>query len=138
MDAAVITQPTVNFDALLIVAVDAFGFSPAAASDQSGRQMTEAERFVSCLKCFRDQFAAPGWDLEFDNHVSFSVLLGGSEDELRRVAEAAAGVGVFFVSRVALTGNSLGVVSGVLGDLRRLSVLVPEIATAFRSVGIEL
>lgn len=136
MQAAVINQPSVNFDALLLVAVDAFGYSPAAAVDRQSRQVTEGEKFVSCLAAIGDQWAAPGWRSDLNNHVSYSVLIGGTEDEIRRATTTANGIGLRCLSRVALSGNSLGVLSGVLNDFRLLWQLEPEIEAAFRSVGV--
>jgi len=55
------------------------GRSPAAQSDACRRELSDAERFLSCLAAMRDEQAPVGLSPHLLKHVSFSAFIGADE-----------------------------------------------------------
>jgi len=114
---AVITEPAVDFATLLGVAQQALGYSPGAKADQVRREMSDAERFISCLSAFHDQAAPAGLTPNLLSHVSFSVLLVADERDLIDMIEAASGMSIVTADSVS-RGVMLAVLTGTLAQWR--------------------
>jgi hypothetical protein len=117
IDAVLIQQPAVNFAAFLGIANEALGYSPGRKCDASGRKLSDAERFISCLEALRDPQAVPGLYPHLFNHVSFSVLIAADERDLLDVLEVASGMH-FVTTETQVRGINLVVVTGTLAQWR--------------------
>ena len=53
-DAVLIQEPRIDFTTFLGLSHKMLGYSPAAAADASRRELTDAERFLSCLAALKD------------------------------------------------------------------------------------
>jgi hypothetical protein len=87
-EAVLISQPSVDFSTFLGVAHSALGYSPAASADASGREMSDSERFLSCLAAIRDREAVAGMVPGLLGFVSFSVLMIGQSSDLLAILSA--------------------------------------------------
>lgn len=109
IDAVLITEPRVHFDRFLSITREALGVSLSAAADSSRKQLTESERFLSCLTEMNP-------NASLFHHVSFSVLVACDDRDLIRVMEIAP---VAWVSRdTKVRGIVLAVGSATLSQWR--------------------
>ena len=76
-EAIIIGRTAIDFSTFLGIALKVLGHSPAASADASGRHLTDASRFISCLATIRDEKAKITTDPnpKLLPHVSYSVLL---------------------------------------------------------------
>ena len=86
-DAVLIQEPAVDFTTFLGLSHQMLGYSPARAADASPRELTDAERFLSCLAALRDPEAPAGLTANLLAHVSFSVLVAADERDLLDILE---------------------------------------------------
>jgi len=116
-DAILIQQPSVSFGPFLSLTREAMGYSVVAKCDASGRQLSETERFVSCLEALRDPNAAPALWPHLLNHVSFSVAMVADDRDMIEILELASGMH-FVRSETRVRGIDIAVVTGTLAQWR--------------------
>ena len=117
VDAVLIQQPAIDFATFLGLTHEALGYSPAARSDASGRQLSDAERFLSCLEALHDPHAQPALRPHLLNHVSFSVLIAAEDQDAIAIVEVASGM-PWVRTETRLRGLELIVVTGTLAQWR--------------------
>lgn len=128
-DAVLIQQPSVNFGLFLGLASKALGHSPAAAADKTTRELSESEKFLSCLAAFREDDAPVGFNLSLLAHVSFSMFVGAHRDDLTDIVEF--GNMPFVAAETELDEFRVAVMTGTLAQWRDavrcgLTVAAPE------------
>jgi hypothetical protein len=117
VDAFLIQQPSVHFGTLLGLTREALGYSLAAKSDASGRQMSDAERFLSCLEAMRHQNATPALWPHLLGHVSFSVALVADDRDVLDILEVASGM-PFVRAETKHRGVEIVLITGTLAQWR--------------------
>ena len=75
--AILISAPAIDFRTFIGLSHKVLGRSPAAPSDACRRELSDAERFLSCLAALRDEHAPIGLSPRLLAHVSFSALHRG-------------------------------------------------------------
>lgn len=116
-DCILIQQPAVDFATFLGISRDALGYSPAAASDASARQQSDAERFLSCLAAMQDEKAPAGFLPSLMSHVSFSALIVADERDALDIFQASGGM-PFVVTETVRRGVLIAVMTGTLAQWR--------------------
>ena len=116
-DAVLIQRPAVDFTTFLGLSHQMLGYSPARAADACPRELTDAERFLSCLAALRDPGAPVGLTPNLLAHVSFSVLVAADERDLLDILEAASGMS-FVATETLARGVQASVITGTLGQWR--------------------
>ena len=134
-EAHLVTTPAVNFYGFLSASVKALGYSPASAADATGRQLSDPEKFLSCLTALRDREARvePTPNPKFLPHVSFGVFVVAEEQDMRDMLECCSGMS--FVTADTLETRVLAaVITGTLAQWRDAVVtgLVREAAPSVR------
>jgi len=117
VDAFLIQQPSVAFGPFLSLTREAMGYSVVAKCDSSGRQLNDAERFVSCLEALRDPNAIPALWPHLLNHVSFSVAMIADDRDMIEILELASGMH-FVRAETRARGIDLAVITGTLAQWR--------------------
>lgn len=85
--AVLIQRPNIDFSTFLATCFEMFGYSPSSASDANHRQLSDTERFLSCLSAMKDQNAPVSLPPHLLSHVSFSVLIATDERDILDVVE---------------------------------------------------
>jgi len=116
-EVLLINRPAIDFQRFLGVSYEVLGYSLCAASDQSPRDLADAERFLSCLAALRDQKASVGLPPKLLTHVSFSALIVADERDMLDILECCAGM-PFVTADTLARGVQVAVVSGTLGQWR--------------------
>lgn len=111
-----IQQPAVDFATFLSLSREALGYSPADASDGTVRELSDAERFLSCLAAMRDKKAAVALAPALLNHVSFSAMIVADERDALDIFQAAGMP--FVVVETVRRGILLAVMTGTLAQWR--------------------
>lgn len=112
VQTALLAETKVNFRALVSIASQVVGRSPAEAADRCGRQLSDAERFCSCLADIREQGAKPGLN-GLAEHVSLTFAIAADDFELPYILEV---VGGHFVLTPARSGAILAIVTATLAQ----------------------
>ena len=81
-DAVLINKPSIDFTTFLGLSYEALGYSLAAKADASPRDLSDAERFLSCLAAIRDPKAPVGLFPSLLAHVSFSIFVAADERDM--------------------------------------------------------
>ena len=115
--AILIQQPTIDFSRFLAASHEMFGYSPASASDASQKQLSDSERFLSCLAAMKDQRAPVSLSPHLLSHVSFSVLVAINERDLMDILELCASM-PFVVADTISRGIQAAVITGTLSQWR--------------------
>jgi hypothetical protein len=115
MLAVLIQQPNVDFSTFLATAHEMFGYSPSAASDAINKQLSDSERFLSCLSAMKDQNAIVGLPPHLLAHVSFSVLLAANERDILDVLEYCSTM-AFTTAETVARGVDAAVITGTLSQ----------------------
>ena len=115
-ECVLIQRPDVDFGAFLSLSRDALGYSPADASDGTARELSDAERFLSCLAAMRDEKAPVRLAPALLNHVSFSVMIVADERDALDIFQAAGMP--FVVVETVRRGILLAVMTGTLAQWR--------------------
>jgi hypothetical protein len=116
-DCVLVQQPTIDFGTFLGVSREALGYNPADSSDASQRDLSDAERWVSCLAAMTDPKAKAGLMPTLLSHVQFSVLVVVDERDALGVFQVAAGM-PFVVADTVQRGIMLAVLTGTLSQWR--------------------
>lgn len=115
--AILIQQPSIDFAQLLATSHEMFGYSPAAASDASQKQLSDSERFLSCLAAMKDRNAPVSLSPHLLTHVSFSVLVVTNERDLIDALEYCSSM-PFTVADTVVRGIQAAVITGTLSQWR--------------------
>ena len=113
--ALLIQQPLVDFTKLLATSHKMFGYSLSAHSDASHKQLSDSERFLSCLAAMKNQNAPVGLSPHLLAHVSFSVLVAVNERDLVDILECCSSMS-FTVADTIVRGIQAAVVTGTLSQ----------------------
>lgn len=132
MDAALIVTPNVDFQTLVGVAHKALGYSPAAVADSSHIQLSETERYLSCLAALHDKNAPTGLAGHLLQHAFASVMFAFDERDAIPILEL--GAMPFVLSESVRRGTLFGVMSGTLAQWRDaiLAGIRPVVSTETR------
>lgn len=120
-DAILITQPSVDFRTFVGLSHQALGRSPMEAADAAHRELSDAEKFLSCLAALRDSEAGVGLPSHLLSHVSFSAFLAADERDLLDILQCCAGM-PFVATDTNLRGVQLAVVTGTLAQWKEAVV----------------
>jgi hypothetical protein len=116
-EVALIAGTSINFSTFLASTQAATGRSIAAASDESLRQLSVTERWLSCLAALDDQAAQPGLPGWLLRHASFSFLVAVDNENVTNVLAVSAGMAVV-ASETIEQGLTLLVLTGTLQQWR--------------------
>ena len=117
-DCVLVQQPAIDFGTFLGISREALeDYSPADASDGSARELSDAERWLSCLAAMHDTQAAVGLVPTLLTHVMFSVLIVVDDRDALDVFSIGAGM-PFVVAETVNRGTLLAVMSGTLSQWR--------------------
>jgi len=116
-DAVLIQVPSIDFRTFVGLSHKVLGRSPAASSDACRRELSDAERFLSCLAAMRDEHAPAGLSPHLLAHVSFSAFIGANERDMLDILQLCAGM-PFVVVETVLRGVQAAVVTGTLSQWR--------------------
>ena len=116
-EVLLVTTPAVNFRAFLGACLHVLGYTPARAADASPRDLSEAEKFLSCLAAIRDQQAPAALAPNLLAHVSFSIFLVADERDLLDILERCAGM-PFVTAETLARGVLATVITGTLAQWR--------------------
>ena len=111
--AILIQQPNIDFGEFLKATHEMFGYSLATNSDASHKQLSDSERFLSCLTSMKDPSAAVGLPPHLLTHVSFSVLVATNERDLMDVLECCSSM-PFTSAETLVRGVQAAVITGTL------------------------
>jgi len=112
-----ISVPSIDFRTFIGLSHKVLGRSPAASSDACRRELSDAERFLSCLAALRDERAPAGLSPRLLSHVSFSALVGADERDMLDILQCCAGC-PFVVVETVVRGVQAAVVTGTLSQWR--------------------
>jgi len=114
--AILISAPSIDFCTFIGLSHHALGRSPAASSDACRRELSDAERFLSCLAAMRDERAPVGLSPHLLKHVSFSAFIGADERDMLEILQL---TGMpFIVVETIVRGVQAAVVTGTLSQWR--------------------
>jgi hypothetical protein len=116
-DAVLIQVPSIDFRTFLGLSHKVLGRSPGASSDACRRELSDAERFLSCLAAMRDERAPVGLSPHLLTHVSFSAFIGADERDMLEILQLCAGM-PFVVVETVVRGVQAAVVTGTLSQWR--------------------
>lgn len=115
-DAVLINKPSIDFTTFLGLSFEALGYSPSAKADASPRNLTDAERFLSCLAAIRDQRSPVGLFPSLLVHVSFSILVAADSRDMLDILQCST---MPFVVADTLVGSvQIAVITGTLAQWR--------------------
>jgi len=115
-DAVLVQVPSIDFQTFIGLSHRVLGRSPAAPSDACRRELSDAERFLSCLAAMRDEHAPVGLSPHLLKHVSFSAFIGAEEGDMLEILQLAAMP--FVVVETIVRGVQAAVVTGTLDQWR--------------------
>jgi len=116
-ECLLITMPAVDFRTFTGVCQQVLGYSPLRAADASPRELSEAEKFLSCLAALRDKKAPAGFAANLLSHAAFSVFLVADDRDLLDILERCSGMS-FVTADTTVRGVTAAVVSGTLAQWR--------------------
>jgi len=116
-DAVLVQVPSIDFRTLIGLSHKVLGRSPAAPSDACRRELSDAERFLSCLAALRDEQAPVGLSPHLLKHVSFSAFIGADERDILDILQLCSGM-PFVVVETIVRGVQAAVVTGTLSEWR--------------------
>jgi len=115
-DAVLIQVPSIDFRTFIGLSHKVLGRSPAASSDACRRDLSDAERFLSCLAAMRDERAPVGLSPHLLKHVSFSAFIGADERDMLEILQLAGMP--FVVVETIVRGVQAAVLTGTLSQWR--------------------
>ena len=138
-NCVLITAPATDFDTFLTASHSALGYSLARASDACSRELSDTERFLSCLAALRCQRAAAGLSQGLLGHVSFSAFLAADDRDILAILSCASGM-PFVTADTLARGVTAAVLTGTLAQWRGMVVagLCPEADPAARQCCMKL
>ena len=116
-DCVLITKPIIDFNTLLGLSRQALGRGISSKADACQRDMSDAEKFISCLASMLDEKANAGFIPSLLQHVSFSIFLAAETRDMLDILQYSAGMP--FVVADTVAGNiQVAVISGTLAQWR--------------------
>jgi hypothetical protein len=112
-----ISVPSIDFRTFIGLSHKVLGRSPAASSDACRRELSDAERFLSCLAALRDEGAPVGLSPHLLTHVSFSAFIGADERDMLDTLQLCGGM-PFVVVETIVRGVQAAVITGTLSQWR--------------------
>ncbi len=116
--AVLIQQPSIDFTSFLGMSHEMFGHSIGEKADASHKQLTDTERFLSCLAAMQYEEAPVSLPPSLLTHVSFSVLVVVDDREMLDVLTCCSKM-PFVVTDTLVRGIQAAVISGSLSQWRR-------------------
>ncbi len=116
-----VLTPVFNLQTFPSTCRQVLGYSPLRASDALEREVSDAERFLSCLAAFRDPKAPAGYALHLLPHVSVSIFIVADDRDVRDILEYCSGMS-FVTTETLARGILAAVVSGTLAQWRNAVV----------------
>ena len=116
-ECLLISRPQIDFRALTGASLQVLGYSLTRATDATSREMSEAEKFLSCLAALRDKKAPASFAPNLLAHAAFSIFLVADDRDLLAIVERCSGM-AFVTAETTLRGASAAVVSGTLAQWR--------------------
>jgi hypothetical protein len=116
-DAVLIQVPSIDFRTFIGLSHKVLGRSPAAPSDACRRELSDAERFLSCLAAMHDEQAPVGLSPHLLKHVSFSAFIGADERDMLEILQLCAGMPFVAVETIVRSVQA-AVVTGTLAQWR--------------------
>lgn len=113
--AILVQQPAIDFTKFLSVSHEMFGYSPSAAADASHKQLSDSERFLSCLAAMQDKNAPVALPPHLLAHVSFSVLVAISDRDMIDILQYCSTM-PFTVADTIVRGIQAAVITGTLSQ----------------------
>jgi hypothetical protein len=114
-DVILIAQPAIDFRVFVALSHKLLGRNIADAVDATRRELSEAEKFVSCLAAMRDVKAKAGLPPCLLSHVSFSAFIGADDRDLLDILQCCAGM-PFVTAETPVRGIQIAVVTGTLAQ----------------------
>ena len=114
-DAVLIQVPSIDFRTFIGLSHKVLGRSPSAPSDACRRELSDAERFLSCLAAMRDEQAPVGLSPHLLTHVSFSAFIGADDRDMLAILELCGGM-PFVAVETIVRGVQAAVVTGTLSQ----------------------
>jgi len=114
-EVIIIHRPDIDFPTFLGVALKVLGHSPGTAADGSGMRLSPATRFLSCLGAMRDPKAGVELNPKLLPHVSISVFIVATEEDMMDILECASGM-PFVIAETTARGVLAAVVTGNLAQ----------------------
>jgi hypothetical protein len=149
-NAVLINKPCIDFKTFLGLSYEATGRRLASKADASTRDLSDAERFISCLAAIRDPKAAAVFVPSLLTHVSFSLFLAADEGDMIDILQASAGM-PFVMAETIANNVKIAVITGTLAQWRDAvtsgstpSVLMPvrqcfnKIYALFEAAGLDV
>lgn len=132
-ECLLLTAAPVNTDTLAAACQKVLGYSPLRATAVVTRQLSETERFVSCLAAIRDRKAPVGFAANLLGHVMFNVFIVADDRDMLPILEHCAGM-VFVIAETTVSGVLAAVLSGTLSQWRDavIGACSREVGTAVR------
>ncbi len=116
-DCVLITKPSIDFNTFLGLSRQALGRSLVAKADACQREMSDTEKFISCLGAILYPKANAGFIPSLLNHVSFSIFVGAESRDMLDILQCAAGMP--FVIADTIDGRiQIAVITGTLSQWR--------------------
>ncbi len=116
--AILIQQPSIDFTQFLGMSHEMFGYAISAKADASRKQLTDTERFLSCLAAMQNEEAPVSLPPNLLTHVSFSVLVAIDDREMLDVLTCCSKM-PFVVADTVARGIQVAVITGSLSQWRR-------------------
>ena len=116
--AVLIQKPAIDFTQFLGSSHEMFGYTLSAKADSSQKQLTDTERFLSCLAAMQDEEAPVSLPPNLLTHVSFSVLAAIDDREMLDVLTCCSKM-PFVVADTTARGVQAAVITGSLSQWRR-------------------
>ena len=114
-DCVLVSAPSIDFRTFIGLSHKVLGRSPASLSDACRRELSDAERFLSCLAAMRDERAPVGLSPHLLTHVSFSAFIGADERDMLEILQLCAGM-PFVAVETIVRGVQAAVVTGTLSQ----------------------
>lgn len=112
-----ISVPAIDFRTFIGLSHKATGRNVASRVDASRRELSDAEKFLSCLAALRDDHAPVGLAPCLLAHVSFSALIGADDRDLLAILQCCAGL-PFVAVETTVRDVQVAVVTGTLAQWR--------------------
>ena len=114
-EAIIIHRPNIDFSVFLGVALEVLGYSLATVADASTKQLTDADRFLSCLATMRDSNATVDLNPKLLPHVTYSILIVANEADILDIMECSGGM-PFVTVETMVRGAMMAVMTGTLAE----------------------
>jgi hypothetical protein len=114
-DAVLVSQPNIDFRTFIGLTHKVMGRNVADAADSTHRELSDAEKFLSCLASLRDVRAKVGLPPCLLSHVSFSAFIGADDRDMRDILQCCAGM-PFVAADTTVRGVQVAIVTGTLAQ----------------------